>query len=113
MKITTFFQSKTEGSENNEKRKPKDSVDDDSNKKQRIDEVDELLRYLTDDNPNGWKAAISKYTSTPSFARLAKFVSNERKTRIVYPDPQHTWSALNACSIDKIKVVIVGQDPYQ
>jgi hypothetical protein len=112
MKITTFFQANTAGGTGCEKRKSNDSLsqDDDPNKRQRIDEVEEILEYLKDDK---WKDAISTYNRTPAFARLAKFVSNERKYKTVYPEPQNTWSALNSCSIDKVKVVIVGQDPYQ
>jgi hypothetical protein len=121
MKITTFFQAKNAGGTGagegtgREKRKSNDSnsQNDDPNKRQRIDDVEDILRYLTDNSQDGWKAAIFKYTCTPAFARLATFVSNERKMHTVYPEPQNTWSALNSCPIDKVKVVIVGQDPYQ
>lgn len=46
------------------------------------------------------------------FKRLAEFVNYEYNHYTVYPKKENIFSALKACEIDKIKVVILGQDPY-
>lgn len=71
--------------------------------------VRELVSTLTEES---WKEALKKYFEKPSFASLASFVKKERKQQEVYPPPQDTFTALNLVPLDKVKVVIVGQDPY-
>lgn len=62
---------------------------------------------------SGWKEALSEWTSSASFAALAEFIESERSSGIeVYPPQNEVFSALNLCPLDKVKVVIVGQDPY-
>ena len=39
-------------------------------------------------------------------------MAKERKSKTVYPPPEHTFAALDACKLDDVKIVIVGQDPY-
>lgn len=46
------------------------------------------------------------------FKKLAVFVNNEYKKYTIYPKKEEIFSALKACELDKIKVVILGQDPY-
>ena len=46
------------------------------------------------------------------FKRLAEFVNYEYKHYIVYPPKDSIFSALKACELENIKVVILGQDPY-
>eukprot|EP00563_Minutocellus_polymorphus_P009469 CAMPEP_0181023782 /NCGR_PEP_ID=MMETSP1070-20121207/2225_1 /TAXON_ID=265543 /ORGANISM="Minutocellus polymorphus, Strain NH13" /LENGTH=704 /DNA_ID=CAMNT_0023100801 /DNA_START=202 /DNA_END=2316 /DNA_ORIENTATION=+ len=61
----------------------------------------------------GWKEAVSDWTSSPNFADLADFVRSERESGVeIYPPENEVFSALNLCPLDKVKVVIVGQDPY-
>ncbi|KAH8054299.1 hypothetical protein JL722_9034 [Aureococcus anophagefferens] len=43
---------------------------------------------------------------------LAEFVAKERRAKTVFPPPEHTFAALDACPLSGIKVVVVGQDPY-
>lgn len=73
------------------------------------DPVEELLLNLTDES---WKKALANHFQKPSFSRLASFVAKERKNGVVYPPPEDTFTALNLVPLDKVKVVIVGQDPY-
>lgn len=45
--------------------------------------------------------------------RLHQFVSQEAAGRIpIYPPPAKLFNAFNSCPFDKVKVVIIGQDPY-
>jgi hypothetical protein len=74
--------------------------------------IDDLLFHLCDNNASLWKTALQPLFLTPSFADLARFVAAERTRHVVYPPPEATWTALNKCPLDAVKVVIVGQDPY-
>jgi len=75
-----------------------------------------MISYLDDCHPaNGlptWKNALKKEFASGKFALLAKFVARERFSNTVYPPPELTFSALNLTPLHKVKVVIVGQDPY-
>lgn len=77
-------------------------------------EVEELLSYLHDsgDDTQTWSLVLSRHTSSSSFEKLAKFVATERKNQIIYPPASDTFSSLNLTPLEKVKVVIVGQDPY-
>lgn len=59
-----------------------------------------------------WREALEKHFSTAKFTSLAKFLAKERSSKTVYPPPQFVFSALNLTPLHKVKVVIVGQDPY-
>lgn len=73
--------------------------------------VEKLLQALPVDNP--WRTELyGKVWTTPSFIRLAKYVATEQAKHTIYPPPSNIWTSLQTCPIDKVKVVIVGQDPY-
>jgi uracil-DNA glycosylase len=59
-----------------------------------------------------WKSALARHFASSQFAQLAEFVARERSSHTVYPSLPNTWTALNLCPPSKVKVVIVGQDPY-
>ncbi len=46
------------------------------------------------------------------FADLTAFVKKEYKEGVVYPAPKNIFRAFDLCQFDKVKVVILGQDPY-
>jgi uracil-DNA glycosylase len=46
------------------------------------------------------------------FIQLSAFLSNEFKTQKVFPPKEHIFRCFNTLPIDKVKVVIIGQDPY-
>lgn len=88
-----------------------------SNKKPKLSDSDHLLSYLSDDidnneNTKSWRIELSRHTASPSFAKLATFLAQERNKTTIYPPPADTFSALNWTPLSKVKVVIVGQDPY-
>ena len=68
-----------------------------------------FLGQLSD---GGWRDALDGEISKPYLFQLAQFVAKERKSKTVYPPPQDTFAALDACKLDDVKIVIVGQDPY-
>jgi uracil-DNA glycosylase len=59
-----------------------------------------------------WKKVLEPYFETDSFKQLTDFVRNEYLTKTVYPTPKNVFNAFNSTPFDKVKVVIIGQDPY-
>lgn len=59
-----------------------------------------------------WKPVLAKEFEKPYFIALTDFVRNEYKTHKVYPPAKLIFNAFDQCPFDKLKVVILGQDPY-
>ncbi len=59
-----------------------------------------------------WKELLKDEFEKPYFADLSKFVHDEYKNGTVYPPPKFIFHALDSLPVDKVKVVILGQDPY-
>ncbi len=61
---------------------------------------------------NRWDEVLSHEYDKPYFSMLLKKVEEEYKTKVVFPPKEQVYSALKAVDYDKVKVVILGQDPY-
>lgn len=61
---------------------------------------------------NSWKVALSKEFSQPYFTELKQFLVEERAEYAIYPPGSLIFNAFNKTDFDKVKVVIIGQDPY-
>ena len=59
-----------------------------------------------------WKRELQAEFEKDYFIRLTDFVRNEYKTTQIYPPGKLIFNAFNLCPFDKVKVVIIGQDPY-
>lgn len=59
-----------------------------------------------------WKAALQAEFDKEYFVRLTDFVRQEYKTTQVFPPSHLIFNAFDSCPFDKVKVVIIGQDPY-
>lgn len=59
-----------------------------------------------------WKKVLEEEFSKEYWQTLTSFVRNQYKAGTVYPSGQNIFRAFNLCPFDKVKVVIVGQDPY-
>lgn len=59
-----------------------------------------------------WKEHIGGEFQKPYFAELAAFVRNEYRRGTCYPPAKLVFNAFNLCPFDRVKVVILGQDPY-
>ena len=46
------------------------------------------------------------------FIKLQEFIDNEYNTKVIYPPKEMIYNAFKYNDIDKIKVIIIGQDPY-
>ena len=59
-----------------------------------------------------WKDFFEKEKEKAYFRRLEEFLDNEYKNKVIYPPRDLVFNAFSLCPLDKIKVVIIGQDPY-
>jgi len=59
-----------------------------------------------------WKKLLADEFAKDYFVNLVSFVKNEYKTMTIYPPGKLIFNAFDKCPIDKLKVVIIGQDPY-
>ena len=59
-----------------------------------------------------WKKVLQDEFEKPYFAQLTNFVRDEYKTKKIFPPGNMIFSAFDHCPFDKVKVVIIGQDPY-
>lgn len=61
----------------------------------------------------GWKQALAAEFDKPYFAALKAFLLYEKQQgKIIYPPGNQIFNAFNLTPFDKVKVVILGQDPY-
>ena len=59
-----------------------------------------------------WKKVLSDEFEKPYFKNLSHFVKDEYSKHSVYPNPKDIFRAFDTCPFEKVKVVILGQDPY-
>ena len=59
-----------------------------------------------------WKRELSGEFEKPYFSELAAFVRGEYASGAVYPPAKFIVHAFDRTPFDKVKVVILGQDPY-
>jgi len=59
-----------------------------------------------------WKERLQTEFDKPYFEQLTQFVRSEYQTKTIYPPAGLIFNAFNLCPFDKVKVVIIGQDPY-
>ena len=61
---------------------------------------------------SAWLSVMQDEFQKPYFTQLKTFLVEEKKHQTVYPAGSHIFSAFNLTPFDKVKVVILGQDPY-
>lgn len=59
-----------------------------------------------------WKLQLQEEFDKPYFEKLVAFVKNEYRRVHVLPPGHQIFHIFNACPFYKVKVVILGQDPY-
>lgn len=60
----------------------------------------------------GWKQQLADEFKKDYFVKLTEFVRQEYATHKIYPAGRLIFNAFDHCPFDKVKVVILGQDPY-
>lgn len=59
-----------------------------------------------------WKILLQDEFSKPYFEELTRFVREEYASQRVFPAGRNIFRAFDKCPFEKLKVVIIGQDPY-
>ena len=59
-----------------------------------------------------WKQQLQEEFDKPYFEKLVTFVKDEYKRAHVLPLGHQIFHIFNSCPFEKVKVVILGQDPY-
>lgn len=59
-----------------------------------------------------WREQLLQEFNKPYFNQLTEAVRREYQTATCYPPGRLIFNAFNLCPFDKVKVVIIGQDPY-
>ena len=61
---------------------------------------------------DSWKNILQNEFEKPYFKNLIDFVKQEYSKYTCYPKGTDIFAAFDFCSLDDLKVVIIGQDPY-
>jgi uracil-DNA glycosylase len=64
------------------------------------------------DLPASWKKKLAGESKKPYFKKLQEFVDREREQYDVYPPAGDVFNAFQHTPFHKVKVMILGQDPY-
>ncbi len=67
---------------------------------------------IEDRLPEDWKAALREELQKPSVAKLEEFLVEEYASQTVYPPKEDLFNALRLTPLAKVRVVLLGQDPY-
>ena len=59
-----------------------------------------------------WKELLAEEFDKPYFNDLVRFVKEEYAQGVVYPSGANIFRAFDQCPFERLKVVIIGQDPY-
>jgi uracil-DNA glycosylase len=62
---------------------------------------------------DSWKAALKQEFGKPYFLQITTFLKTEKMTgKTIYPPGGLIFNAFNTTPFDKVKIVLLGQDPY-
>lgn len=59
-----------------------------------------------------WRNVLAEFLAEENFQSLADFIRREYQTKTVFPKPSDIFRAFKLTPFSKVKVVILGQDPY-
>ena len=59
-----------------------------------------------------WSQFLEEESQKPYYKELQDFIASERKKHEVYPPEKEVFTAFSLTPFEKVKVVILGQDPY-
>lgn len=61
---------------------------------------------------NSWQNILEEEFQKPYYLKLREFLKQEYQTQCIFPDMYYIFEALEKTPYEKVKVVILGQDPY-
>ncbi len=59
-----------------------------------------------------WQSYLGEDIISKSRLKLDAFLEEEYRNKVIFPDKENVFNALNSCTPEQVKVVILGQDPY-
>jgi uracil-DNA glycosylase len=62
--------------------------------------------------PDSWLPVLASETTKPYYQQLYHFIGEERRKYKVYPPGEDVFNALRYTPFERVRVVIIGQDPY-
>ena len=71
-----------------------------------------MTNTINPDIEESWKATLMNEFQREYFITLKAFLQQEKKQYVIFPPGASIFSAFNHTPFDKVKVVILGQDPY-
>jgi uracil-DNA glycosylase len=67
---------------------------------------------MRDGIPPDWARVLAPCLESERFAELERFVASERADKTVFPPEDRVFTALARTPLERVEVVLVGQDPY-
>ncbi len=71
-----------------------------------------MLDRMSDTLPASWRTVLGAEIEKPYFRDLQRFLSEERQTHQVFPPEAEVFSAFALTPLDRVRVLLLGQDPY-
>jgi uracil-DNA glycosylase len=62
--------------------------------------------------PGDWSAVLRDVLESSSFKELERFVEGERRRHTIYPSEADLFSAFRLAPYERVRVLVLGQDPY-
>ncbi len=62
--------------------------------------------------PENWSIHLADFLASSKRVELDEFLDKEYSYKCIYPLKENIFQALEYCSLEQTKVVILGQDPY-
>lgn len=59
-----------------------------------------------------WNKLLQEEFDKPYFEDLVKFIKEDKNKYAIFPPGNQIFNAFDQCSLEKVRVVIIGQDPY-
>lgn len=71
-----------------------------------------VMTELSELMPDAWRTLMLDTLASAEFARLSAFLDDEWRAQEIFPPRERIFTALSLTPPEKVRVVVVGQDPY-
>lgn len=68
--------------------------------------------WLTDTLGKSWHTRLASYVESDEFSKLGRTIGEARKVSPIYPNSSNVFKALQLCPFGDVRVVIIGNEPY-
>lgn len=62
--------------------------------------------------PAGWRRVLADEIKKPYYQKLQKFLEKEKQKHTIFPPAKEVFAALKLTPYNKVRVLLLGQDPY-